>query len=234
MLEHSIYKHIDYFDYKLESFSDYESVDHDLIMKLMDDKRHNSMSDLYLAMISLVKNRKNKFQIPDSELYGHYQRKGVYKFKFIEKCVSIEYASRMSYWFDDGYNFINYLNLPEKSQTEILEAASRIDEKYEGKELNNELMKDICEDMHEFYFKELYQNLKMLKQGLKGNDRLVYVIISMSLVFGVLLPFLTYFMIEQESFKRLVTEILISLNIGLLFYFITNLKRLIKEEIVYG
>jgi len=234
LLEHSIYKHIDYFDYKLESFSDYKSVDHDLIEKLMNDKRHSSISDLYLAMISLVKNRKDKFQIPDSDLYGHYQRKGVYNFKFIEKCMSIEYASRMSYWFTKDYDFITYHRLNDKSRAEILEAIVRIDKKYEGRELNNQLMGNLCTDIHEFYFKELYQNLKILKLGLKGNDRLVYIIISMSLVFGVLLPFLTYFMIEQESFKRLVTEILISINIGLIFYFITNLKRLIKEEIVYG
>ncbi len=234
LLEYSIYKHIDYFDYKLESHSEYKSPDHKLIRALVNDDRHNEMSDLYLAMISLVKNRKDKYQIPDSELYGHYQRKGVYNFRFIEKCVSIEYASRMSYWFNERYSFIHYNRLRDTSKAEILEAACRIDKKYEGSELNDELMKNICEDMHEFYFKELYQNLKVLKQGINGNDRLVYIIITLSLIFGVLLPFLNYFMIQQESLKRMLTEILISVNIGLIFYLITNLGRLINEEITYG
>lgn len=231
LLSHGAYKHIDYFDYKLESFSDYESADHKLIIQLMDDERHGDISDLYLAMISLVTNRKSWLQIPDSELYGHYQRKGIYTYKFVERCMNIEYVSRMSYWFDNNFHFINYNNLGQQNRQEILEIAKRIDEKYDGRDLDNRLMADLCRDIHDFYFTELYNNLLVLRKGISPNDRVIYVMIIFSLLFGVFLPFSVYTIINEIGLKRILSEILVAINLGMLLFLITNLYRIVKQDL---
>jgi len=234
LLQHGKYKHIDYYDFKLMSFSTYKPKDKKLIDELNDDKRYKSgQTDLFLGMISLVKNRKSNQIFSDSELYKHFEKKGIYNLKFIEKCVEVDYASRLGYWFDKDYAFIRYENLSKNSKKYILDACERIDSKYKGATLNNKLMGEICDDMNEHYFKELYQLLLRLNTGLKGFNLLIYTILLMSLIFGVLLPFFTYFIIEDTVWKTIVTKLLIGLNFGLLFFFITNLYGFIRKEITW-
>lgn len=234
LLQHGKYKYLDYYDFKLMSFSSYKPIDKKLIDELNEDKRYKSgQTDLFLGMISLVNNRKSNQIFSDGELYKHFEKKGLYNLKFIEKCVEIGYASRLGYWFDKDYQFIQYQNLSKDSQNYILDACARIDSKYKGATLNNKLMGEICDDMNEHYFKELYQLLLRLNTGLKGLNLLIFIILLMSLIFGVLLPFFTYFMIEDPFWKPIATHLLIGLNFGLLFCFITNLYGFIKKEITW-
>lgn len=234
LLQHGKYKHLDYYDFKLMSFSSYMPKDKKLIEELNEDKSYKSgQTDLFLGMISLVNNRKSNQFFSDGELYKHFEKKGIYSLKFIEKCVEIGYASRLGYWFDKDYQFIQYQNLSKDTQTYILDACVRIDSKYKGATLNNKLMGEICDDMNEHYFKELYQLLLRLNNGLKGLNLLIFIILLMSLIFGVLLPFFTYFILEDPVSKTMATQLLIGLNFGLLFFFISNLYGFIKKEITW-
>ncbi len=236
LLGHGTYKHIDYYDFKMLSISDYKPSEKEieLIKNLKEDKRYKSgMSDLFLGMVSLVRNRKSRNMFKDSELYKDFQKKGIYNLEYIQRCVEVDYASRLWYWFDKDYAYINYHALSKKSKDYILNACARIDPKYKGAELNNKLMAEICDDMNEHYFKELYQLLLDLRKGLSGFNLLIFSILIASLVFGVLLPFFTYFTIDNIKLKEIFTNIIVGLNFGLLFFFITNLYGIIKREITW-
>lgn len=229
------YKNVDYFDFKLASISDYNPADKDLLNELYDEPRyHEGQSDLFLGMISLVEYRKNQFKEFDPILFSNYLTKGVYTLKFISNCVEIDYAGRLAYWFRSDYEYIRFNNLSRESKQYILDCLERIDsKKFLKAELNNNTMREICEDMNEHYFKELYQLLVRLNQGLSSLNFLIYLILILCLVFGVLLPFLTYFIFEESSLKTTVTELLIGINFALLFFFITSLYSLVKKEITW-
>ena len=236
LIEHGAYKHIDYYDFKMLSMSDYKPSEKEieLIEKLQKDKRYKSgMSDLFLGMISLVRNRKSRNLFKDNELYKDFQKKGIYNLEFIEKCVEVDYASRLGYPFNRDYAYIKYYALSKKSKEYILKACERIDAKYKDAELNNKLISEICDDMNEHYFKELYQLLLDLRKGLSGMNLLIFSILMASIVFGVLLPFFTYFIVDNAKLKQVLTSILVGLNFGLLFFFVTNLYGIIKKEITW-
>lgn len=228
------YRYVDYFEYKLMSFSDYSPKNKKLIQELQEEQNYEEgISDLYLGMISLVVNRKKPYQIPEPELYKHFQKKGIYSLDFIERCVEIEYPSRLGYWLNGNFNFINYNNLSDKEISYILDCAKRIDVKYKDCSLNNKLMSDVCDDMNEYYFKELYELLIQLRKGIKGLDLLIYSILISSLLFGILIPIILLFAINNIEIRNILTKIIIGLNIGLIFFFVTNLYGFIKREITW-
>ena len=93
LLEHNEYKHVDYYEYKMYYKSDYRPDKKDLIIieKLRRDKRYSEgISDLFLGMISLVNNRKNRYIDRPTELYKDFQKKGIYKLEYIENCVGCD------------------------------------------------------------------------------------------------------------------------------------------------
>ncbi len=229
------YKNVEYFDFKLSSYSDYEPEDIEIIRQLYDDPKYlEGQSDLFLGMISLVENRKNNFRSFDPILYSTYLTKGVYQLRFISNCVEIDYASRLGYWFDKDYQYIHYNSLSSDSKKYILECLERIDsKKYLNAELNNKTMGKICNDMNEYYFKQLLLLLRRLNSGFSSFNFLIYLILVLCLSFGVLLPFLTYFIFEESEIKKIITEILIGINFGLLFFFVSNLYGLVKREITW-
>ena len=234
LFDYGKFKHIDYYDYKLMSFSDYKPVDIKLIDELYEHKNFKEgMSGMYLAMISLVKDRKSDQIIPDSELYGDYQRKGIYTSKFVQRAMEIEYFSTMWYFFDKNYSLIKYYSLGRSIKEQILSAIGRIDRKFLGRELNNELMAELCNDMQEYYLTELYDIQKDLKFGLSGTTKLIFIVFLFSTVFGLLLPFYTYFGLTNSETRLLVSEIVISLNFGILFFFVVNLYSLVKRELIW-
>lgn len=234
LLNQEPYKYIDYYDLKMLSISDYEPEDKELIEKLQNDKRYKeSQTGLYLGMISLVRDRKSDRIFPDTELYKDYQIKGRYNFEHVQKWVEVDYASRLGYAFEKDYQFIHYNRLSKKSQKYILDACIRINPKYAEYELNNKLMSEICDDMNEHYFKELYQLLLDLRKGLSGINLIIFIILISSLVFGVLIPFFTYFIVQDLGLQYSLTTLLIGINFGLLFFFVTNLYGIIKKEIIW-
>ena len=236
LLEHNEYKYIDYYDFKGYYKSD-DKPDKGIlqvIKELREDGRYKEgISDLFLGMISLVRHRSSRSNERPTELYKDFQKKGVNNFEFIEKSVECNYASTLGYWFQKDYTFINFDALSKKSREYVLDACSRIDIKYRDSELNNELMAEICDDMNEHYFKELYRLLIILRRGLSKFDLLIFSVLIASLIFGVLLPFAVYFIVEISDLKNILTKILIGVNFSLMFFFITNLYGLVRKEIVW-
>jgi len=119
LLEHNEYKHIDYYEYKMYYKSDYKpnKKDLELIEKLRKDERYKEgLSDLFLGMVSLVRNRKSRDIRRPNELYKDFQKKGIYNLEYIEKCVECDYASTLWYWFSKDYAFINYHALSNESK----------------------------------------------------------------------------------------------------------------------
>lgn len=231
------YKNVDYFDYKLSSYSDYKPKDIKIIEDLYNEPRYKeSQSDLFLGMISLVENRKSPYKEFDSTLFKDYQTKGVYNLKFISNCVEIDYAGRLASRLRTDFQYIRYNNLSKDSRKYILNLLERIDpKKFKNAELNNDTMAEVCEDMNEHYFKELYKLLLNLNKGLSAFDFLIYLILILCLFFGVLFPFLTYFIFDEKSIiKRTITEILIGVNFALLFFFIFSLYKLVKKELKWA
>lgn len=230
------YKNVDYFDSKLSSISDYKPKDIKLIEELHNDERYQEgQSDLFLGMISLVENRKNHYKEFDSILYKNYEVKGIYNLEFISNCVEIDYAGRMASRLRTDFEYIRYNNLGKESKKYILDLLERIDsKKFLNAELNNNTMAEVCDDMNEHYFKELYKLLLRLNKGLSTFNLLIYSILILCLIFGVLLPFLTYFIFgETSEIKKTITEILIGVNFALLFFFIFSLYNLVKKEITW-
>ncbi|MFH6948217.1 hypothetical protein ACHRV6_07005 [Flavobacterium sp. FlaQc-51] len=230
------YKNVDYFDFKLSSYSDYEPKDINIIHDLYKEPRYlDGQSDLYLGMISLVDNRKSQYREYDSILYKTHQTKGIYNLKFISNCVEIDYAGRLASRLRTDYEYIRYNNLSTESKNYILELLERIDsKKFQNAELNNATMVEVCEDMNEHYFKELNKLLLRLNMGLSTFNLLIYLILILCLIFGVLLPFLTYFIFDETTvLKKVITEILIGVNFALLFFFIFSLYSLVKKEITW-
>ena len=234
LLDHGEFKNVDYYDFKLMSFSDYKPVDEEVINKIMDHKDYDgAATDLYLGMISLVHDRKSDNILPDEELYADYQLKGVYTAHFVDKCMDIGYFGRLWYWFNQNYDFINYNSLSSKSKLYIKNALGRINSKYMDKPLGNSLMADVCNDMQEYHLKELHQLLNGLKRGISGMTLLIFIILILSLVFGVLFPFFTYFIFEGEV-RVISTQVLISINFGLTFFFVVNLYTFVKRELIWA
>ncbi|MFA8451886.1 MAG: hypothetical protein ACEPOW_14420 [Bacteroidales bacterium] len=229
------YRHIDFYDFKLMSISEYSPKDAAIIKELEEEENYlGGQSDLYLGMISLVNNRKNTRFLANGELYKHFQTSGIYTYKFVERCMEIDYLSRLGYHFQEGFRYINYGNLGQEHLDYIKECYTRIDKKYSNKPLNNALMADLCDDMHEYYFKELYLLLIELRKGFSSLNILTYLILFCSLFFGILLPFLIYFILEISCLKIFMTEVLIGINLGLLFFFVVNLYYFLKKEIIWA
>lgn len=234
LLEGTKFKHIDYFDYKLSSYSEYVPVDAKLIEELYAHPDYSEGStDLYLGLISLVENRKSGVYEYDSSLYKDFQRKEIYSHQFIANCVEIDYAGRLAYWFRENRNFIMYQNFSQKDKEEILNAMQRIDKKFLGLGLNNASMAELCDDMNEFHFKELLDCLEILKQGLSPFNKIIFTILSTCLTIGVVFPLALIFGMNESSLKLLFTELTVSINFCLLVYFVISLHRIIEKEITW-
>lgn len=235
LLEGTKFKHIDYFDHKLSSISDYVPADANLIEELYAHADYSeSSSDLFLGLISLVENRKARYYTYDSSLYKDFQRKDIYNYQFIANCVEIDYAGRLAYWFRENRNYIRYASFSQKDRDDILSAMQRIDKKFIGVELNNSTLAELCDDMNEFYFKELLTSLVNLRQGLSPFNKLIFAILISCLCIGVILPIICVFALNDSGFKILITEVIISLNFFLLFFFVISLYRIVEKEITWS
>jgi len=235
LLDGGAYSRIDYFDYKLYSFSDYVPYNKDLIDELNAHNDYNDAhTDLYLGMVSLIKDRKRIHSSPAPELYGDYQVKGLYRFDFVLKCLEIGHFGRLWYKFDKDYHLINYGALTNESRLKIQNTIGRINSKYIGRDLNNSLMADVTNDLDTYHIKELYRNLKKLREGITGITLIVFIILLLAIIVGVIFPLIAYFLINNIELKTIITDLIIALNFGLLFFFITNLYGLIKREIVWS
>lgn len=231
LIDHGKFKSIDFYDYRLSMISDYEPENKKLIMELFE---HNDFkegqSTLYLAMVSLVRNRKNPNYEYQEELYKDFEHNGLYNIKVVEKWLDCEIFGTICYWLDKNYQFINFTAL-RTDKDYILAAASRINKKYEGQPLENSLLKELADDFSEHYLKELYFRLKELKKGLTDLNLLIIFLIAISLVFGVLTPFILLLIQANTFWFSTLVAITASINAGLISYFIIRFPTLINREL---
>ncbi|GAL87406.1 hypothetical protein MYP_4636 [Sporocytophaga myxococcoides] len=231
LIDYGKFKHIDFYDYRLSMISDYKPKNKELIQELYNHENFKEgQSTLYLAMVSLVRNRNNPEYEFQEELYKDFEHNGLYNIKAVEKWLDCDIFNTIWYWLDQNYNFINYKALSSDKEF-ILSAASRINKKYEGHELNNELLKELADDFSSHYLKELYIRLKDLKKGVTDLNLLIMTLITVSLIFGVLLPFVLLLISSKSIWFGLIVAILASLNSGLISYFILRFPTLINKEL---
>lgn len=230
LLDHSKFKHIDYYDYRLSSISDYKPKDYELIEELKKHKDFSEgISNLYLAMISIVKDRKRDWYW-QQELYKDFEHKGVYNLKAIQKWIDCEIFGTIWYWLQYDAHQINYYNLG-KEKTYILAAATRFNKKYENYELDNKLIRELAEDINGHYLQELHTSLTTLKKGVQDLSLLILILISFSLFFGVLIPFILLIGDKTFPWYNMTVEIVAAINAGLIAFFIMKFPFLINKEL---
>lgn len=231
LIDHENFKTIDFYDYRLSSISDYEPHNYQLIKELREHADFiEGQSTLYLAMVSLVKNRNNPHYEWQEELYKDFELNGIYNIKAVEKWLDCEIFGTIWYWFDKDYPFMNYSAL-RNDRDYILSAISRINQKYEGQELSNKLLKEITDDFSSHYLKELYLRLKELKKGVTDLNLIIIVLITISLIFGVLTPFGLLLVQAKTYWFSLKVGVVASINAGLIAYFILRFPTLINREL---
>jgi hypothetical protein len=204
-----------------------------LIQELVHDSNYNSgMSALYLAMLSLVflKGRV-RFNF-ESELYHEFEFKGVYTLEIVERWINHNYFGKIWYWMNYDVQWINYYALKEVEKEKIKEAAVRINPKYASYELNNDLIEDIAQGFNTYYLEELQDLLLPLKRGIHSLNLLITILISCSLLFGVLLPLILLLLmsVDDITFREYVAGVG-AVNACLICYFLLKFPFLINKEL---
>ena len=231
LIDHGKFKHIDFYDFYLSMSSEYQPKDKELIDQLFNnDNFKEGQSTLYLAMVSLVRNRKNPRYEFQEELYKDFEHNGLYNIRAIEKWLEVGIFGTIWYWLDKDYNYINY-NALRNDREYILSAASRINAKYEGLQLDNDLLKELADDFNSHYLKELYIRLKELKKGVTDLNLLILSLITVSLILGVLLPIILLFITSQSISYAIAVAAIASINSGIIGYFILRFPTLINNEL---
>lgn len=232
LLEHNDnYKSITYYEFRMSGISDYISQNEENIELLRNDINYSDVyTDAYLAIVSLVHDRKNdRLYYSSNDLYGDFERKGIYTLSFVEEVIEIDHCS-MIWNFFDRYDILNFNRISRENQDYIKNCAKKINIKYNNRSVNANLIKEISDDMNEYYFPELHSLLVFLAKGLNKLDNLIYLLILFSLTIGVISPLISLISIDF----RFLTEIkccIITLNICALIYFIINFHSMIVKEI---
>jgi hypothetical protein len=231
LISHGRFKTIDFYDYRLSSISNYKPHNYQLIQELRSHSDfEEGISTLYLAMVSLVKNRNNPDYEWQEELYKDFEINGIYNIKAVEKWLECGIFGTIWFWLDKDYHFINYSALRTDKEY-ILSAISRINKKYEGQDLSNKLLKEITDDFTSHYLNELYLSLKELKNGVADLNLIIIILITISLIFGVLTPFGLLLIQTKTYWFSLSVGIVASVNAGLISYFIFRFPTLINKEL---
>lgn len=230
LIDFNKFRHIDFYDYHLKFISNYKPHNDNLINELYHHPDFSEgKSDLYLAMVSLVRNRNRDYEYLE-ELHKDFEYKGLYNIKILEKWLNCGIFGSISYWLSQKQNWINYTALSNDSEY-ILSAAARINIKYKDSELNNSLIKELSDDFDSYYLKELYTLLKELKNGIQDLDLLIISLISISLASGVLLPFILLLIGSSHCWFLNIVAITASINLGIIAYFIFRFPYLINREL---
>ena len=230
LLDHTRFKHIDFYDFRLASISDYKPKDYKLIEELKEHKNFSEgISNLYLAMVSLVKDKKRDWYW-QQELYKDFEYKGIYNLEAIQRWIDSDVFGTIWYWLQYDANQIKYYNLT-RDKDYILAAATRINKKYQGYELENKLIKELADDLNNHYLGELHSCLTVLKKGVQDLSLLILVLICISLFFGVLIPFILLILDKTQLWYSITVEITAAINAGLITFFILKFPFLINKEL---
>ena len=231
LIDHGKFNQIEFYDYRLYNISDYMPENAALIDEMGKHEHFSEgISTLYLAMVSLVRNRKSKIH-RTPELYKDFKHNGIYNIKVVEKWIECDIFNTIWYWCNQDQSWINYRNL-SNDRDYILSAAARINKKYEGVDLNNNLIKELADDFSSHYINELYTCLKSLKKGLNNLNLIFVILIFFSLLFGVLAPSVILLLVNSgEDWLKPAVAIIAMINIQLISYFILRFPFLINSEL---
>lgn len=231
LIDSGKFRTIDYYDYNVTFYTSFEPTKKQLVQELRDhpDFREGE-SILYLAMVSLIKDRNNPQYQWREELHNDFEIQGIYNIKTVKKWLECEIFGSIWYWLDQDYDYINFSAL-RRDKEFILSAITRINKKYEGKELSNKLLKDVTNEFSSHYLKELHLCLKELKKGITDLNLIIIVLITISLIFGILMPFGLLLVQSKAYWFTLLVGIVVSINSGLIAYFILRFPTLIEREI---
>jgi len=231
LLETKKYRNIDFHDFHLSLTSDYTAPNAALIQELFEENEYSEgISSVYLAMISMVDDRRSDRLQFNEEIYTDYNYQETYDYSIIERWLRCGETDTIGYWFDRPNQFLNFTAFSQNDREAILAATTRINSKFEGSELNNSLIKDLAYEMS-FHIKELYGILNSLKKGFQRLDSLIIVLITLSLLIGVLLPL--SLLIFQSWQNPILERIGISVNLGLILFFALRLPSSILKEMKF-
>lgn len=205
------------------------------ITKLISDPKFDySASPLYLAMITMVRNGMTeggelwKIQV---ELDNEFQRKQIdYNLYVLNEWLQSEVANVIWYWPNQKSTDIKYHCLSKDTEF-ILNAAKRINPKYETYELGDKLLEDLADDFNRQYLEELYQSLSFLNKGLDGINRAIVALTIVSLGVGVILPLCLLMAHSQKISYSIMVDIAASINICMLVLFSIKFPFLLRREV---
>ena len=230
LMDHGAFKTIDFYDFKKSMISDYRPSNYELIQELWNNHDFKEgQSTLYLAMISLVKDRRNPHYQWQEELYKDFEINGIYNISFVERWMEGDYFNSIWYWLDQNNNYINYDAL-NKEKDYILSAISRINKKYKGQQLSNNLLKELTDDFASHYLNELHSILTDLKRGITDLNLIILVLITLSLICGVLAPLGLLLVATKTYWYMLTFGLVVSINLGLISYFVFRFPILLNRE----
>lgn len=232
LLDAGKYRTIDYYDYKMMSISDYIPANKVLINEFKEEKNYSdASSEMYLAMISLVENRL-QYKDFDSALYNDYESEDtIYSIEFIENILEVEQLSRLSYNLE-RFDVFDFNRLSKDSRERIFMLTKRINSNYD---LKNNFYKDVlikmCEDFNSDIIPKTYNYLLDYEKETSSSDKIIIIMIKISLIFGVILPLVVLFLFQHNFLKILFSEFLMIINLWALVYFIINLEKFSKDQI---
>lgn len=231
LLDGNKYGKVDYYDYKLMSFSDYVPEDVELIKELKAHKDYSDVdSDIYLSMISIANNRKDPKAF-DIVLYDDYfDGELIYETFFIEKLLDINHLSRLSESLK-RYDVFNYNSFSRENQERLNKLILRINPDFDLKKHNyKNLLSKACCDIEADTLPKLLKSLYILEGNLSKMELKIISIIKISLLAGVFFPLINI-TVREYTLKDIISEILIIANFCVILYFIFSIKKFSSEQV---
>ena len=93
------------------------------------------------------------------------------------------------------------------------------------------MIRKISDDFSDHYLKELQSCLIYLKNGIQNLILLITIIITFSLVVGVLTPFILSILEINQHWYSGAVNLTVALNVGLISFFILKFPLLISKEL---
>ncbi|OHT45620.1 hypothetical protein [Flavobacterium tructae] len=231
LLEVNKFKSVDYFDYKLMSYSDYKPEDYELIEELNEHEDHLDVeSDMFLSMISIVNNRK-KPEVFETVLYNdYYDNELIYEIDFLQRLSEINHLSRLSSNLNK-YDVFDYNKLNKDSKDRLSRLIHEINSNYDLEKYNfKEMLAVICSDIESDILPKLLKSVKRVNDGLSVIEIDIINTIKVSLLIGVILPLLNL-AISEYAMKEFISILFIVANFSMFFYFVFRIKKFSNEQI---
>ncbi len=232
LFDHNKYKHLDLYDLRRNILSEDRTNEYDLVHELYHDANFSEgISTAYLALVSLAKNRKadSYFQ---NDIYKDFDdNRRIYPLSIVERWLACELMSSIWYWLNNNNHYINYQALSSNHRKYILEAATKINSKYANYTLNDELIREIADDMGSHYLPELCSNIRDCEKGINGIDLSITILVFLSMIFGIFIPFVLLLTATEEIWYNCKVAIISSVNLWIISYFIMKFPFLITREV---